>query len=116
MLRFCSRKYFFAFMYSINAVIDICSESNNEEVLNSTFVVVACSFACFRWHPSKQDAMKIIQKMKTATPTQIIATIMLFLCLSFLFIRIFTTESICYEEPFISTEPFSLTTILLFCQ
>ena len=79
MIRFCSRKYFFAFMYSINAVIDICSESNNEEVLNSTFVVVACSFACFRWHPSKQDAMKIIQKMKTATPTQIIATIMLFL-------------------------------------
>ena len=79
MLRFRSRLYFFAFMYSIKAVIDISSESSNEAVLNSIFVVVASSFAFFRWHPSKQETMKIMQKMKTATPIQIIASIILFL-------------------------------------
>ena len=47
MLRFRSRLYFFAFMYSINAVIDISSESSNEAVLNSIFVVVASSFSFF---------------------------------------------------------------------
>ena len=47
------------YLDAINAVIDICSESNNEEVLNSTFVIVACSFAFFRWHPSKQETIKI---------------------------------------------------------
>ena len=66
-------------MYSKNAVTDICSESNNEEVLNSNFVTVATSFAFFRWHPSKQETMKIMQKMKTATPTQTIASIMVLL-------------------------------------
>ena len=79
MIRFCSRPDFRALMYSINAVIDIGSESNNEEVLSSIFVIVASSLAVFRWHPSKKENIRIIQKMKTATPTQIIATTMLFL-------------------------------------
>ena len=84
MLQICSRTDFLALMYSINAVIDSFSESNNEEVLLSIFVIVASSLAFFRWHPSKEENIRIIQKMNTATPTQIIATIMMFLWLSIL--------------------------------
>ena len=81
MLGLSSRKYFFVFMYSTHAGIDIDPELYNDEVLISIFV---CDRPpdLYRMHPLIQEMterIKTIQRIKARTPTQIVAIIILFL-------------------------------------